>query len=267
MIVFLMLWLVFSALNCKTQASEIPNKGLEETLPVSSVDLVHIGGLFHDLRGPLATAMMALQIMGKSFVDSECGDLIKDLELFGLVDRRMKEVDRMLVNFLDELEKVGAAEKVPSSVEVVNINDEVKDLLTDISIRYSAFVETDFKSEIATVCNRIAFRRIVENIVVNAIKYGASEHNPRISIRRNEDFFTVSVLNFGKVIPDQELTRIFEPFYQSRSSGTEKFGGHQSGWGLGLSVVRSLVTQMGGRIHVTSSELGGTCFSVTLPIQ
>jgi signal transduction histidine kinase len=70
------------------------------------------------------------------------------------------------------------------------------------------------------------------------------------------------VINYGKVIPADELPLIFDKFYrveQSRSSST-------GGTGLGLAIAKNIVEMHGGSISVTS-DLSGTSFNVTLPVH
>jgi signal transduction histidine kinase len=67
------------------------------------------------------------------------------------------------------------------------------------------------------------------------------------------------VRNFGSVIPESELAQLFERFYRPARSESIP------GWGLGLSFVRRISQQHGGRVHVSSSETSGTSFAFTLP--
>ena len=70
---------------------------------------------------------------------------------------------------------------------------------------------------------------------------------------------TVSVINFGKVIPADELPLIFEKFYRVEQSRNKQTGGT----GLGLAIAKNIVDMHGGRIKV-ESDLHGTRFIVTL---
>ena len=104
--------------------------------------------------------------------------------------------------------------------------------------------------------------RLFENLVNNAIKYGAEGKRIRVKIRGTETQAEVRVINYGKVIPADELPLIFDKFYrveQSRSSST-------GGTGLGLAIAKNIVEMHGGTITVTS-DLSGTSFNVTLPVH
>ncbi len=91
--------------------------------------------------------------------------------------------------------------------------------------------------------------RLFDNLINNAIKYGADGKRVLVKIHAERDtVVTVSVTNYGYVIPAEELPLIFDKFYrveQSRSTNT-------GGTGLGLAIVKSIVEMHGGTIDVTS---------------
>ena len=104
--------------------------------------------------------------------------------------------------------------------------------------------------------------RLFDNLVNNAIKYGAEGKRIRVKVHGTETQAEVRVINYGKVIPANELPLIFDKFYrveQSRSSST-------GGTGLGLAIAKNIVEMHGGNISVTS-DLSGTSFIVVLPVH
>ena len=101
--------------------------------------------------------------------------------------------------------------------------------------------------------------RLFDNLINNAIKYGADGKRVLVKIQVAEPTVTVSVTNYGYVIPADELPFIFNKFYrveQSRSTNT-------GGTGLGLAIAKNIVDMHGGTIQVTS-DLNGTVFTVKL---
>ena len=101
--------------------------------------------------------------------------------------------------------------------------------------------------------------RLFDNLINNAIKYGADGKRVLVKIQVTEPTVTVSVTNYGYVIPADELPLIFNKFYrveQSRSTNT-------GGTGLGLAISKNIVDMHGGSIQVTS-DLNGTVFTVKL---
>ena len=101
--------------------------------------------------------------------------------------------------------------------------------------------------------------RLFDNLINNAIKYGADGKRVLVQIQAEEEIVTVSVTNYGYVIPENELPLIFNKFYrveQSRST-------HTGGTGLGLAIAKSVAEMHGGSIQV-KSDLDGTVFTVKL---
>ena len=106
--------------------------------------------------------------------------------------------------------------------------------------------------------------RVFENLIGNAIKYGADGKRVTVRINAEEenDVVEVKVINYGYVIPEKDLPLIFNKFYrvdQSRSTQT-------GGTGLGLAIAKDIAQMHGGSISV-SSDLSGTVFSVRLKIH
>ncbi len=104
--------------------------------------------------------------------------------------------------------------------------------------------------------------RLFDNLINNAIKYGADGKRVLVKVLAGADTVQVSVINYGYVIPAEELPLIFDKFYrveQSRST-------HTGGTGLGLAIVKNIVDMHGGTITV-KSDLNGTVFTVTLQVD
>ena len=100
--------------------------------------------------------------------------------------------------------------------------------------------------------------RLFDNLIGNAIKYGADGKRVLVKILAQEDVVTVSITNYGYVIPPEELPLIFNKFYrveQSRSSST-------GGTGLGLSIVSDTVRRQGGTVEAANRPGGGAVFTV-----
>ena len=106
----------------------------------------------------------------------------------------------------------------------------------------------------------VRLRQVLDNLLSNAVKF---THEGRITIRLQEqhDRFVISVQDSGIGIAPEELTRIFEPFYQAENFLTR----HHRGTGLGLPLARRMVELMGGKLDVDAIQGTGSTFTVTLP--
>ena len=104
--------------------------------------------------------------------------------------------------------------------------------------------------------------RLFDNLINNAIKYGKEGKRVTVRLRADTQWVLVRVINYGYVIPENELPLIFDKFYRvehSRSSST-------GGTGLGLAIVKNIAEMHHGTVSVSSS-LAGTVFTVKLPVE
>ncbi|MCS7071641.1 MAG: HAMP domain-containing histidine kinase, partial [Anaerolinea sp.] len=100
---------------------------------------------------------------------------------------------------------------------------------------------------------------VLTNLLHNAIKYSPAGTDVSVQVRAEADHWSVSVSDQGIGIPEDEVTKIFQPFF--RGSNTAGIGGS----GFGLSIVHEHVIKMGGTIAVNSVVGQGSTFTFTLP--
>jgi signal transduction histidine kinase len=103
--------------------------------------------------------------------------------------------------------------------------------------------------------------RVFANLIGNAIKFTPSGGKITIRLRNQGDFLRADVIDEGIGIPDDQLEKIFDRFYQVDGSTTRRYGGT----GLGLAIVKEIVNAHGGTISVTSEPGVGSTFSFTVP--
>ncbi len=104
----------------------------------------------------------------------------------------------------------------------------------------------------------LALRRVFDNLVDNAVKYGK---RASVLLVETEENIVITVMDEGPGIPEAEFERVFDPFYRVESSRNRETGGV----GLGLAVVRSIIRGHGGEVTLSNRKKGGLCATVTLP--
>jgi signal transduction histidine kinase len=123
-------------------------------------------------------------------------------------------------------------------------------------------VEVDIPEDLPAVRgDESALRRMFQNLIGNAVKYGAAGGWIGIRARAADGLVAVSVSDRGIGIAPSEHARIFEPFYRSADVTAARI----QGAGLGLSLVRRIVEGHGGRVIVKSMPGEGSEFVVSLP--
>lgn len=105
------------------------------------------------------------------------------------------------------------------------------------------------------------FSIVIENLIDNAIKYSGNKSAVKITLSRIQNKVQLSVADNGIGIKDSDKEKIFERFF--RTNKAEELG--IKGYGLGLSVVKSIITQMNGSISVEDNMPRGSVFIICLP--
>jgi two-component system OmpR family sensor kinase len=105
----------------------------------------------------------------------------------------------------------------------------------------------------------LSLRRMVVNLVDNAIKYG---ERARLRLKVSGGACVLEIDDDGPGIPEALQTRVFEPFFRTEASRNRDTGGI----GLGLATVRSIVMDHGGTIEVRNRKEGGLRVTVSLPM-
>jgi len=110
------------------------------------------------------------------------------------------------------------------------------------------------------ICDQSMIRRVLSNLLSNALRYTSAHGEIRISSRNSDDGCTLlTIENQGEVIPEQHLNKLFDRFYQVDASRQQQ----SEGTGLGLAIVKLIVEAHNGQITVTSRN-GITTFTITL---
>ena len=103
--------------------------------------------------------------------------------------------------------------------------------------------------------------RLFGNLLNNAVKYGKEGKQVRVSMEKEGEYVVTRVINYGRIIPKQELDHIFQKFYRTEQSRSRDTGGT----GLGLAIVQQIAELHHGQVRV-KSDLQGTVFEVELPV-
>lgn len=219
-----------------------------------------ITNIAHDLRTPLTSIIGYLELLsGDTKLEPEVQK--KYIEIAYVKTQRLEKLIEDLFGFT----KLNYG-KISMHVARVDVVKLVSQLLEEF---YPSFVDKNLSYELqSNVPTQIIsadgnlLARLFDNLINNAIKYGADGKRILVKIHGSEALVTVQVINYGYVIPEEEQPLIFNKFYrveQSRSTNT-------GGTGLGLAIAKNIVDMHGGTIDVVS-DLSGTVFTVKLQVD
>ena len=218
----------------------------------------------HELRTPLTSIRGALGLV----LGNAMGEVPQKVHEMLQMANRNSERLTLLINDILDLEKIDSG-SMSFDLEVVSVADLLNQALEAnqgyaIEHNISLAVQGEVpKSNIRIDVNRVL--QVCANLISNAIKFSPEKSTVKISVSRHGHWLRVSVCDSGPGIDEAFRSRIFQRFAQADSSDTREKGGT----GLGLSVSKAIVEQLGGRIDFktnnTNTEQKGSEFYFEFP--
>jgi signal transduction histidine kinase len=150
--------------------------------------------------------------------------------------------------------------------EDIDVEQAVRDIVNFFSARAAEknvrFAINIIEPPGSVRANRKLFNQVVLNLVSNAFRYSDPGRDVVITLGVTQgDWATLTVQNWGLLIPEQDYGNIFKEFW--RGNDARKYVGR--GTGLGLSIVKNIIDFRGGNIRVSSDPANGTRFTVEIP--
>jgi two-component system osmolarity sensor histidine kinase EnvZ len=173
-----------------------------------------------------------------------------------LVARLQHDVDEMNQLIGEFLALSRELQKEPP--QLVDINQLLEEL-ADNARNEGARIEWHAGDSSPISAGPMALRRILTNLLSNAIRYGAKKP-VEIDLSRNDDIMEIRILDRGPGIPVRELENVFRPFYRLESSRSNSTGGN----GLGLAIARQLAEANGWKVELLARDGGGSEAKLTI---
>lgn len=209
----------------------------------------------HDLRGPLTTAKICSELLSCS------PEMPENLQ--ALARRITLAVDRangMIGDFLDA-RRLESGMAVPVQLASCDLHEVLQPAIEEMNLIHRGRCRYRGQAGTVGIWDRVALRRAVDNLVNNALKYGAADGEVSVSVEDLGGSVSISVHNAGNPIPAVDLDTLFT--WNRRTESALQSG--QTGWGLGLVLVKGVAEAHGGSVKAESSAESGTTFSIFLP--
>ena len=204
----------------------------------------------HELRTPLTVIKGTLEVLIRKPRNPA--------EYEEKINFCVKEVNR-LNHLVDQLLLLARFENQTQTLKLENVY--LNALFLDTIARYSSSIQakkinvlTEFSQDFYLKTDNYLFSIIINNLISNAVKYSNSNDDLTVKIINNGVKVECYIIDSGIGIPAEDLERIFNPFYRSKSSDHPEI----KGTGLGLSIVKKLCSLLGITISITSQEDVGT---------
>ena len=211
------------------------------------------GGLAHEIRNPLSTMQLNLDLLAEDFAEPES---TRDRRALQKIERVRKETLRLggiLEDFL-RFARVQELRLEPSDLsEVVDV---LRDFHEGQASVQGVVIRTQYDRSLPPVALEVElFKQALLNLTLNALHAMPDGGELILTTRRDGDWAALDVTDTGWGIPPAEQERVFDAFYSTRPGGS----------GLGLPTVRRIVEAHGGTIALESDHGKGTKFTIRLP--
>ena len=214
-----------------------------------------VAGLAHDLRNPVHAAGLAAELLASGEVEASQRD-----HCAARISTSLRRVQRMIEDFLDA-NRISAGHALPMQLGRCDLVALAREVISEIGADGGDRFVLVGPPELVGWWWAKGLRRLLENLVGNAVKYGDPQTPVTIRIDPYGDRVALSVHNQGRALSPEEQRAIFEPF--ARTGAAEASG--ERGWGIGLTLVRGTAEAHGGGVTVRSRAGEGTIFTVDLP--
>jgi len=204
----------------------------------------------HEIRNPLGNVSLAAQQLKKAY--SEDSPWSKHIEVIIRNTERINFLITELLNCARPPELNIRPHDLYGIIE--NVLDSIKSSLSTQGIK--VIKKYDANPSIINV-DKEHIQRVFLNIIVNSVEAMPKGGTMTISSSTEEDFLVVKVQDTGVGILEEDIIRIFDPFFSTKSMGV----------GLGLSIVYGIVVSHGGEISVESVWKRGSVFTISLPTK
>jgi signal transduction histidine kinase len=226
----------------------------EEKMSAEKENRALISNIAHDLKTPITT----VKGYSEGIIDGVADTPEKMERYVKTIYNKANEMDRLL-NELTLYSKIDT-NRIPYNFSKINVaeyfNDCIEEIGLDLETRDIGLTYFNYADEsIVIIADPEQLMRVINNIVNNAIKY-MDKQKGQINIRIKDvgDFIQVEIEDNGKGISARDLPYIFDRFYRTDSSRNSATGGS----GIGLSIVKKIIEDHGGKIWATSKENTGT---------
>ena len=234
------------------EANRSFNQMVDDLQQVESDRAVILAGISHDLRTPLARMQLELEMAKLS--DEAREGLQSDIA----------QMDAIIGQFLDYAKPTEAATFVP-----VDISELLHDCAREAGRMPGVKVTSDIEPAVLVNANATDLRRVINNIIENARRYGKTEGSDitqidiccKIKLRGQGKRAIIELQDHGPGVPDDMIEQLLKPFTRLDTAR-----GQANGAGLGLAIVQRVVTRHNAELQVGRRDGGGMRIAISMPL-
>jgi two-component system, OmpR family, phosphate regulon sensor histidine kinase PhoR len=245
--------------NADSMGIMIAFEDLSASRKLEQMRVDFVANASHELRTPLASLL--------GFIETLKGPARKDLQaqeqFLGIMEVQAKRMARLIDDLLSLSHiELHAHIRPNQTVPLLGVIQQIRDALAPLAAERSTRIEIlPDTPEVLVLGDRDELLRLFENLIENAIKYGASGKAVDVTLQRLEGKkVEVAVRDFGAGIAAEDIPRLTERFYRVNPAQSRETGGT----GLGLAIVKHIVARHRGRLEISSEQGQGSRFKIIL---
>jgi signal transduction histidine kinase len=254
-------WTILTLLLILTFGAVLISRTLSQEMAILKIKSDFVSSVSHELKTPLTSIKALIERLKEGKVK----DSDKMNEYYSLISHDTEKLSRLVKNILDfskieegklkyELAEMDIGPLVKHHIEAFKQDDVHRDVQIHIQIAENIpFVLVD----------RDALGRAIDNLLNNAIKFSPENPEVSVNVRCEKNKLIISVQDRGIGIPEDEIDKIFDKFYQGKNAIDLTV----KGTGLGLTLVKHIAEAHGGKVAVESEPGQGSTFLIVLPVN
>ncbi|MCO7224499.1 ATP-binding protein [Pleionea sp. CnH1-48] len=212
-------------------------------------------GISHEFRTPLTLIQAGVENLQAILVPD-----VTDIA------NKLKHNAQHLLRLVEELLDFSLVKQAPteeSTIDVSEVTDSIALAFTELADSANIQLHTHLEPNLSIAISYNAYEKILSNLIHNGIKYNKQNGELAIYVSKtSQGYVGIRITDSGIGIPEEDLSRIFEPLYRVQ----EKSKNQIQGTGIGLALVKELVEKYHGTIEVKSTPKQGTSFCLQFPL-
>ncbi len=254
-------WTILTLVIVLTFGAVLIGRTIAHEMEILKLKSDFVSSVSHEFKTPLTSIKaLAERLQGDKIIDSA-----RMKQYFSLISQNADQLTRLVKNLLDfsKIEE-GKIEYsfVPTDIAQF-VSRQIQDFVRN-DVQKSARIRASIPDDIPQLSvDREAISQALNNLLDNAFKFSPIDKEIEVRVKRDGENVVIEVADRGIGIPQDELEKIFEKFYQARNAVRQS----AKGTGLGLTLVKHTAEAHGGRVSVKSKVGEGSVFALTLPIR